>query len=143
MSHFRLEAPPPSTLLIFFSPTEFGTVHRIPFCRNSIDSFIFRYIWYVLSFFVSPFLPHPFLLASFPTRAKGRPTPLPHSRLFSKNLKKSICAFHRVWEKRVLNRAAPLFHSISTTHTLLDASQDGNFCMGKVWIASWEASSKV
>ena len=94
VSHFWPEAPPPSTLLIFFSPTEFGTVHRIPFCRNSFDSFIFRYFWYVLSFFVSPFLPHPFLLASFPTRAKE--DALPHSQLFSKNFKKSICAFHRI-----------------------------------------------
>ena len=93
VSHFWPEAPSPSTLLIFFSPTEFGTVHRIPFCRNSFDSFIFRYFWYVSFLFCLPF-PSP----SFPTGQLShgrRRTPLPHSQLFSKNLKKSICAFHR------------------------------------------------
>ena len=94
VSHFWPEAPPPSTLLIFFPPQSLALSTGFRFAEiQLIPSFsaIFG-----MSFpFLSP-LSFP-ILSYWPAFPLGRRrTPLPHSQLFSKNLKKSICAFHRV-----------------------------------------------
>ena len=136
--------------LLPFSPPFFSFFQSlaVSWGEISIDFYPFWYFGMFLSmFFFSPFPPHSSLRASFPTCERGERNP--HSanflkkKIIKKKLKKEICAFHRVLEKKTLNRAAPLFFSISTRHTLLEASQDGNFCVGKAEIASCEASSKV
>ena len=59
---FWPEAPPPSPPSHFFFPPQSLACPGIPFCRNSIESSIFRYFWYVSFLFCLPF-PSP----SFPS----------------------------------------------------------------------------
>ena len=94
VSHFGLRPLPPPPFSFFFPPQSLALSTGFRFAEiQSIPSFsaIFG-----MSFpFLSP-LSFP-ILSYWPAFPLGRRrTPLPHSQLFSKNLKKSICAFHRV-----------------------------------------------
>ena len=90
-------------------------------------------------------LPPSFHGPFLPQTGGGQHTALRPTNVISKKkkIRFRMRAFHRIFVLVVLNRVAFDSGPFYQTHILLEASQDGNFCVGKAEIASCEASSKV
>ena len=89
--------PSPSPLLIFSSSRSLALFRGFRFAEIHLIPPFSATFGMSLSFFVSPFLPHPFLLASFPTRAKEDAPPTAN---FFRKISKNRFALFIEFEKK-------------------------------------------